>query len=99
MSECLDVLVVRKPGAEEFARPGFGVVDISESVGSPCVGEVKALIGFAYPHDEARRGSAAELLNLSDAVDDVVEFWRDLARVGVVCGVVVIFAVLLTVGM
>ena len=64
---------------EEFARPGFGVVNISESVGSPCVGEVKALIGFAYPHDEARRGSAAEhLLNLSDAVDDVVEFWRVL---------------------
>jgi hypothetical protein len=61
---------------------------------------VKALIVFAYPHDEARRGSAAEhLLNLSDAVDDVVEFWRDLARVGVACGVVVIFAILLTVGM
>ena len=62
------------------------------------VGEVRALIGFAYPHeshDGARRGSAAEhLLNLSDAVDDVVEFWRDHARVGVVCGVVVIFAVL-----
>ena len=56
---------------------------------------MKALIVFAYPHDEARRGLAAEhLLNLSDAVDDVVEFWRDLARVGVVCGVVVIFAVL-----
>ena len=34
---------------------------------------MKALIVFACPHDEARRGSAAErLLNLSDAVDDVV---------------------------
>ena len=80
---------------EEVARPGIGVVDISESVESPCVGEVKALIVFDYSHDEARRGSAAEhLLNLSDAVEDVVEFWRDLARVSVVCGVVVIFAVL-----
>ena len=59
------------------------------------VREVRALATFAYPHDEARRGEAAEhLLHLSDAVDDVVEFWRDLARVGVVCGVVVIFAVL-----
>jgi hypothetical protein len=51
------------------------------------VGEVKALPTFAYPHDEARRREAAEhLLSLSDTVDDVVEFWRDLARVGVVCG-------------
>ena len=80
---------------EQFARPGIGVVDISESVESPRVGEVKALIVFAYPHDEAKRGSDAEhLLNPSDAVDDVVEFWRDHAKVGVVCGIVVIFAVL-----
>ena len=48
---------------------------------------MKALPTFAYPHDEARRREAVEhLLNLSDTVDDVVEFWRDLARVGVVCG-------------
>ena len=51
------------------------------------VGKVKALATFAYPHDEARRREAAEhLLNLSDTVNDVVEFWCDLARVGVVCG-------------
>ena len=55
---------------------------------------MKTSIVFAYPHDEARRGSAAEhLLNLSNAVDDIVEFWRDLARVGVVCGVVAMFNV------
>ena len=30
--------------------------------------------------------TAENLRHLSDAVDDVVEFWRDLARVGVVCG-------------
>ena len=63
-----------------FTRPGIGVVGVSESVGSPCVGEVKALATFAYPHDEARRTEAA--FNLSDAVDDVVEFWHDLARIG-----------------
>ena len=51
------------------------------------VGEEKALPTFACPHDEARRREAAEhLLNLSDVVNDVVEFWRDLARVSVVCG-------------
>ena len=30
--------------------------------------------------------TAENLRHLSDAVDDVVEFWRDLARVGVVYG-------------
>ena len=51
------------------------------------VAEVKVLPNFAYPHDKARRGEAAEhLLHLSDAVDELVEFYRDLARVGVVCG-------------
>ena len=28
------------------------------------------------------------LLHLNDLVDDLVEFYRDLARVGVVCGAV-----------
>ena len=76
-------------------RAGIGVVDVSKNVGSPSVGEVKAMPTFAYPHDEARRGEAAErLLHLSDAIDDVVEFWRGLARVSVVCGVLAMFAVL-----
>ena len=45
------------------------------------VAEVIVLPTFAYPH-------------LSDAVDDVVEFWCDLARVDMVCGVVAMFTVL-----
>ena len=53
------------------------------------VAEVKGLPDFVYPHDEARWGEAAEyLLHLSDVVDDLVEFCRDLARVSVVCGAV-----------
>jgi hypothetical protein len=53
------------------------------------VAEVKVLPNFAYPYDEERRGEVAEyLLHLSDVVDDLVEFCRDLARVGVVCGAV-----------
>jgi hypothetical protein len=53
------------------------------------VAEVKVLPNFAYPHDKARRGEAAKyLLHLSDVVDDLVEFYRDLARVGAVCGAV-----------
>ena len=83
-----------------FARAGIGVVDVSKNIGSPSVGEVKAMLTFAYPHDGARRVEAAEHhLHLSDVIDDVVEFWRGLARVSVVCGVLEMFAVLWTVAM
>ena len=55
------------------------------------------MLTFAYPHDGVRRGEAAEHhLHLNDAIDDAVEFWRGLARVNVVYGVLAMFAVLCT---
>ena len=50
---------------------------------------------LAHPHEKARGGQATEHLHhLSDAVDEVVKFRRDLPRVGVVRAVVAMSAFL-----